>query len=145
MLVPTIEFMKLSVFFASSVLFSLSANADIGSQMLRFRYLPVEGDEPSSCEHVLVNPESQDWAVRCGKNEFRVHLWVTPYEHPTSPRMSYEILYWVTQLNRDGTRAMTGSTVWFHLEELSKLGKLELMQQIENGSSELELTLDLLK
>ena len=122
-------------------------NLKITEKMLRFRYIPIEGDGQTTCTHTLLDPDSQDWAVRCGaKTEFRVHLWVTAYTHASAPLLSYETLFWVTQTAgiRAGSPSVTGTTIWTHLKDPSALSSLELSQQIENGGADLSLEIKVL-
>ena len=129
---------------ASAAIQQKSGNLVITPKMLVFRYIPLERLGSLECEHILADPLSQDWVVRCGKEEFRVHLWVSAYEHPTAPRLSYEILYWVSALTARPSQT-TGSTLWFHLNDPSELHSLDLSQQIEEGSAELNLEIQVSK
>lgn len=107
---------------------------------LEFRFGDQEGQFELACKHVIIE-STQDWSVMCGEtgkpwgvHEFTVHLRVRAYPSPKPPRLSYEILHWVTDqdtpVNKGGR--FTGSTIWFRLEDPAELTSLDLGQDVRD-------------
>jgi hypothetical protein len=135
---------------------AIAQNYDLKPEQLTFTYRSFEGGEDLKCTQELESEASQDWSVVCkssaeSKNgeasktslrTYRVHLWLTAYTHPQPPRLSYEILYWVTDLTNRKTES-AGSTTWFHLRDPSALDSLEIRQSVENDTAGLYLEIRL--
>ena len=114
-------------------------NLKLTAENLTFTYQPHEA-AGSDCRHKLVDPAAQDWEVECdGGKKYRVHLWVTAYPHTSPPKLSYEVLYWVTDHKAAAGTGNHGATVWFHLQEPSALTGLGLYAAIENDTASLRL------
>jgi hypothetical protein len=113
---------------------------------LRFRYIPFEHGEILPCRHELLDEASRDWAVKCsdeqgrGLKQFTVHLWVTRLERTREPRLSYEVLYWITDRTRPNAPRGSSSTIWFHFRDPSELHSLELGQGVSDETAGLYLT-----
>jgi hypothetical protein len=117
-------------------------NLKITPEMARFNYRPFEEGEALACEHQLKDPAAQDWEVSCGdQKKYVVHLWVTAYTHESEPRMSYEILYWVTDMSRPDHTSSSGATTWVHLKDPSALAAIETRQSVDNDTAGLYLEL----
>ena len=120
----------------------------ITPKMLRFTYQGFEGDNYFPCTHALESAEAQDWKLICknpngpGTRQFRIHLWVTAYTHTNAPKLSYEILYWVTDLSDSAHIVAVGGTTWLHLSEPSALAGIELSQSVENDTAGVYLKLN---
>lgn len=101
---------------------------------VRFEFASQDGEIQVPCKHDRKSDFNPDFSVFCGDREFTVHLYVTTYRRPVAPKMSYEILYWVTNHKASpGTGAKyPGSTIWFRLKEPSALHELDLSQDIED-------------
>lgn len=110
----------------------------LGNQ-IQFVYEPYES-AASSCTHKMASNNSPyDHEVTCideknSKHSFIVHLALNKYTHPTPPRVSYELLYWVND---------NGATTWFHLEKDSALMNLESSQSLIGEASGLRLKIKL--
>ena len=109
-------------------------------QGVHFDYGSQDGDVNYGCVHEVL-PSSGDLAVTCSRPEaptdilkFTVHLRLFKHERPTAPKLSYELLYWVTdeQLLGGKPGQFTGSTIWFNLAEATPLMSLDAGQDIEN-------------
>lgn len=122
-----------------SALFAGKA-ALLGNQ-IQFIYEPYDSAS-SNCTHQLASTANPyDHEVTCIdsnkiKHSFVVHLALSKYTHPTPPRISYELLYWVND---------NGATTWFHLEKESNLMMLESSQSLIGEPSGLRLKINLQK
>jgi hypothetical protein len=130
-----------AAFLASSLCFA-DGDLKITPSMLQFTYQTSDGSVTQDCTETLANADSQDWNVVCGAKNYKVHLWVTVYDRPVLPKQSYEILYWVTDLNASSTQQGVSTTVWFNFREPSDLYLLQLSLGLENDSAELQLVID---
>jgi hypothetical protein len=123
------------------------ANLLLAPDNLHFRYESFDGSVQAACTHALESAASQDWAVHCEdskglEREYRVHLWITEYTHSESPKMSLEILYWVTPLGSQAA-APSSSTIWLHFAEPSAPVGFSLAQGLENDTAGLYLDIHL--
>lgn len=117
-------------------------NFRITPEMLRFSYRPFEEGEALSCRHKIKDAQAQDWEVFCGeRKKYVVHLWVTAYARDTRPRLSYEILYWVTDVGRPDRSSSSGATTWVHLQDPAALDAIETRQSVDNDTAGLYLEL----
>jgi hypothetical protein len=147
------NFSFIAGFFLSQVLsqlaFAQSGNLSISPDMLHFDYAQNEGDVSLDCTQTLEDPQAQDWIVNCGtdktilRRKYRVHLWVTMYEHPVAPQQSYEVLYWVSDLSPQASSQSSASstTVWFNFESLATVAQIDLRLGVENDIASLHLLL----
>lgn len=137
--------MKLFLVLALTFVGGLShATSHVGIQpsMVKFHYAEVDGNGALDCAATLQNELSQDWLVTCGPKKYTVHLWVTAYPHSTVPRLSYEVLYWITDISIPGQAHGASTTVWFHLKDPSYLSLLQIRLGVENDTAVLALDLD---
>lgn len=117
-------------------------NLPITPEMLRFNYRPFEEGEALACRHKIKDSQAQDWDVLCGEGKkYVVHLWVTAYTRDVRPRVSYEILYWVTDVSRPDRSSGSGATTWVHLQDPSALDAIETRQSVDNDTAGLYLEL----
>ncbi len=125
-----------------------TGNLPLKADTLTFSYEPFENGTILTCTHSLEDANAQDWNVTCknaaGNTEksYRVHLWVTSYERTSVPKLSYELLYWVTD-KKSGESA--GSTTWLHLKDASSLYGLDVRQSVDADTAGLYLKIDLSK
>ena len=119
-------------------------NLKITPDMLFFHYSTFDAGETMDCKPTVENADSQDWRVVCSnsksRREYTVHLWVSIYTHSAAPLLSYEILYWVTDLTDPAHSIQTGSTVWFHVNDPTSLASLEISDTVDDGTAGLYLT-----
>lgn len=103
-------------------------------EQLQFEFGSQDGEFTVPCTHHLENALTQDWAVKCGDRAYTVHLWLRAYPKNTSPRLSYEVLHWVTDRNVKAGQPgqFFGSTIWFRLEDPSAMTSLDLSNDAEN-------------
>jgi hypothetical protein len=132
-------------FYSAGSAWAQNGNLQVTPQMLRFQYATSDGQITLDCKPSLENAESQDWSVICGTGQdvrkYRVHLWVTMYERPVLPKQSYEVLYWVTDLN--GSKAIdSGTTVWFNFKEPADLYTLSVNVSLDQDTAGLYLDLN---
>jgi hypothetical protein len=133
--------MKIFLILVITFLASLSM-ASIQPSMLHFEYRSTDGNEKLACVHQIQNAAAQDWLVTCGNKKYSVHLWVSAYIHEKAPKLSYEVLYWVSDLSVQGQPHGSSTTVWFHLQDPSYLSLLQVSLGVENDSAQLHLDLD---
>ncbi len=117
-----------------ALLFALTGSA--ADDNMRFRYQPTEL-AATHCTHKRIR-DLPDWQVRCGEKEFVAHVIIREYRREEEPRVSYEILYWVTDRNGPTTRFHSG-TSWIRLKKPTSLDSLTLSQGVENDYASLEL------
>ena len=134
---------------ASHLAFAESGELKITADMLQLDYAQSEGAVSLDCTPTLEDAQSQDWIVQCGEGarsetrRYRVHLWVTLYERATTPRQSYEVLYWITDLSPGATPAASASstTIWFNFEDPAKFTQIDLRLGVENDTAGLHLVI----
>jgi hypothetical protein len=121
-------------------------NLRLNPESLTFVYQDYSGETRFRCQQRLENELSQDWIVECHneigevKKAYRVHLWVTRYERKVQPKVSFEILYWLTDLLKMSVaKTSTGSTTWVNLKEPSDLHSLSLSQSVDLDTAGLYL------
>ena len=121
---------------------------------LKFTYQNFEGDLNVHCTHSLEDADAHDWLVHCEKakiarkgikaftRDYRVHLWLTKYERTLTPKLSLEILYWVTDRT---TSPATGhsTTNWLHFKEPSQLTGTSFSVGVDQDTAGLYLDIDL--
>lgn len=109
------------------------------SNQIDFVYEPYES-AAASCTHALASENSPyDHQVICTdekgmKHTFIAHLALNKYTHPTAPRVSYELLYWVND---------NGATTWFNFEKDTALMSMESSQSLIGESAGLRLKIKL--
>jgi hypothetical protein len=124
-----------------------AGNFKITPEMLRFRYQAFDGSVVLQCHHEIQNELSQDWKVQCQnpegtmKRSYVVHLWLTAYSRQQAPRLSYELLYWISDHSHPAKIQSSGSTIWFHLNDPSALHSLQASESVENDTAGLYLDL----
>ena len=131
----------LAILLVSSVCLA-DSNFTITAKMLQFTYTSDDGSVSQDCTPTLANADTQDWNVVCGTRKYLVHLWVTIYDRPVLPKESYEVLYWITDLNAAPAQQGASTTVWFHFREPTDLYMLQLSLGIEGDAAELQLSID---
>ena len=112
---------------------------------LKFTYQTEDETAPQAevpCSHAILNADAQDWTVKCGEGNhqtsYTVHLWLTPYQHATGPnKISYELLYWITDNTDPKLVHSSGTTIWFHLKELSSLSSVQASESVEDDTARL--------
>ncbi|MGE3684484.1 MAG: hypothetical protein AB7G93_22425 [Bdellovibrionales bacterium] len=119
----------------------LEASLSIPTQNIRFTYAAQGGELSYSCRHEVNHPIAKDWDVECGDESaphtvrrFTVHFRIWAHSKTTSPRLTYEVLFWVTHHGMpvgSGARYL-GSTIRFHLDKPSDLRVLDLAQDVED-------------
>ena len=143
-----IVFTQSSLVHAAPRITPVGGNLRITPAMLKFQYQDFDGIFSINCVHAVETAESQDWKVTCTNGpktiskQFSVHLWVTQYPRPSDPRVSYEILYWVTDLSNPHKPTAASSTIWVHLKDPSELSGLELAQGVDEDTAGLYLTIN---
>ena len=132
----------------SSFAFAESGNLKVTPEMLQFDYASIDGSMTLDCKPTLEDPLSQDWIVQCGNaateiRKYRVHLWVTLYERAVTPKQSYEVLYWLTDLSPgvSAQASASSTTIWFNFENTTSLTQIDLRLGVENDAASLHMTL----
>ena len=118
---------------------------------LKFTYQTEDQTSPQAevpCTHAVLNADAQDWTVKCGdganQRSYTVHLWLTPYQHATGPnKISYELLYWITDNTDPRVAHSSGTTIWFHLRELSSLASVQANESVEDDTARLAVEIQL--
>jgi hypothetical protein len=119
---------------------TVPATEKLDYQGVHFTFGSQDGDLVYDCTNEIF-PASGDLAVVCSRPhaptdvwKFTVHLRLFKHERPTAPKLSYELLYWVTDEQLIGGKPgqFTGSTIWFNLAESTPLTSLDAGQDIEN-------------
>jgi len=114
------------------------------NSQLRFTYQTFDKRVYLNCTSQVENAKSYDWRVNCVdskirlKKDFRVHLMATRYPHASPPLVTYELLYWVTDLSLPGFPS-SGSSSWYHLKQMSDLDSLTVRQSVDGDSAGLYL------
>ncbi len=110
---------------------------------LRFRYKSFDGQIWLDCAHKLEDANSRDYLVTCGssaKKNYRVHLWLTQYDHTTEPKRSYELLYWITLTGQPLSPDRGHShTTWFHLKDPTEISSIESSLGVDDETAGLYL------
>ena len=75
------------------------------------------------------------------RSEIPGSFWVTEYTHPTAPRLSTEVLYWVTDLTDPNNARGTSTTVWFNVNDPTTLSSIDVTESVDDDLSGLDLTL----
>jgi hypothetical protein len=127
-----------------ALLFSLSSVAatPLRGNEVRFTYRSFDGAFSYACEHSLLNESNPyDWSVRCYdgerlKGKYVAHLALSQYLHPKPPRVSLELLYWLTG---SGIESEAGSTTWFHLRDETSVMEVSSSQTVDEGTAGLYL------
>ncbi len=144
----------IGILFVGLLSFTQSSRAatlvPIEHSILAFQYVPfgMTADQ-LQCKHYLENELSQDWKVDCYdsagrlRKRYRVHLWLSQIVRDRSPRMSLELLYWVTDLSPGTRPSSMGTTLWFHFVEKAPMHSLSASQSVENETAALVLEMDL--
>lgn len=108
---------------------------------IRFEFASQDGDLLYNCTHELI-PSLMDYEVICAREKapedkfkFVVHARLFIHERPEAPKLSYELLYWVTDRQLTGGKLgqFTGTTLWFNLQENVPLMSLTAGQDIQNN------------
>lgn len=110
------------------------------SEVLDFKYQSFDGQIVYKCNHKEIN-EWGDWEVICGDKSqkiFSVHLLVNKYTRPRLPRVSFEILYWITDRK---TMEAAGATTWLHLRNESDLYAINASQSTAEDTAGLYLNI----
>lgn len=117
--------------FSSSASFP-GKNYRLTPEQLRFEYLLFDGSGSYMCKHFLEDALSQDWRIDCLNTDgiiqksYRVHLWLKAYSRQHEPKLSYELLYWISDLSRSPKIEGHSTTVWFHLKDPSALSGMRV-------------------
>lgn len=123
----------------------ISRPSSLLPNMLRFEYYTFDGEKNIPCSHQLKDADAQDWSVKCGNEKnFIVHLWITAYPHDqaanSTSKMSYEILYWVTDFSQPGHPIGSSSTLWLNLKQKSELDTMQFTQSVDQDAAGLRLS-----
>jgi len=81
--------------------------------------------------------------VKCGQKQFRIHHFARP--HLNSKQLSWEVLYWVTNLSTTATSENVGTSLWVKADPQSQLQEFKLGQSVDNDTATLDLTISLSK
>lgn len=116
---------------------------------MTFEFASQDGDIVESCNYALVEA-TQEFGVTCGEGtpnvkKFTAHVRLFKHDDPNpaanAPKVSYEVLYWVTdyqaKLGEGGH--FVGSTTWFRFKDDSALHSISVSQDVEET---FELRLD---
>ena len=112
---------------------------------LELAYESSDGETYLPCQVADENPLAHDFRVKCGEQngkalrEYTVHLWVSEYTKSISPRMSLEILYWVTDWRDFRSPVSHSSTFWLHFDDPTNLQGMELSQGVDQDLASLRL------
>jgi hypothetical protein len=137
--------LALALFAVSFPLFAQAATPLEGDR-IRFTYQSFDGAFAYACEHSLVTEANPyDWAVRCYdgeklKGRFVAHIALSQYPHTKPPRVSLELLYWLTGT---GIESEAGSTTWFHLRDETSVMEVSSSQTVDQGTAGLYLDINL--
>lgn len=129
------------LFLITAVAAHANIKQPINANTVSFQFESFDGLASIPCFHVIINPSNPyDLAVTCtdGKKitkKFTAHLALSRYRHPTAPKVTYELVYWVNG---------NGATTWNHFEEETKLMKVESSQSITGEEAALKLGITLL-
>lgn len=112
-------------------------------ERLKFSYKTFEGDKDLKCFHEYADEFKFDWNVTCKDQAtfykiFRVHLSLAQYGHPTSPRSTYEVLYWVTDRTTNHVYG-TGTSFWLNTKNTSEFHSLTMGQSVDSDTAGLYL------
>jgi hypothetical protein len=111
----------------------------IENSAISFVFEDQDGQMNYPCVFSLIEA-AQDFDVKCTRADqpsvkwsFTVHARVFSHPHTTSPKMSYELLYWITdhQVASGSQGKYPGTTLWLNLDEPSQLASFEIAQDIE--------------
>jgi hypothetical protein len=112
----------------------------LAQDRLSFSYDSQDGEIVMPCRHSFL-PHSQDWALECASadrpndiKKFTVHLVIKIYHRNQSPKMAYQILYWVIdqQVRSVEPGKYLGTTMWMNFDEPSQLTSLQMGQDVQN-------------
>jgi hypothetical protein len=144
------KILSLSIF-VSTFIFASEARAQnfrLTPENLKFEYISFDSEIRYHCQHKLENAASQDWLVECRddfgslQKQYRVHLWVTGYHRAVAPKLSYEILYWLSDLMQQPATGH-GSTTWLNLKEGGELHSISVNQSVDGNVAGLYLDIGL--
>lgn len=106
---------------------------------LEFFYGYQDGEMTVPCDYKL-NPRTLDFELTCGEagkqggvSKFTAHVRVKVFEQSKSPKMSYEVLYWIQdhQIPWTENGHFQGTTFWFRLDEPSQLMSIDVSQDVQ--------------
>jgi hypothetical protein len=112
----------------------------LAQDRLSFSYDSQDGEIVMPCRHTFL-PHSQDWALECASadrpndiKKFTVHLVIKIFHRNQSPKMAYQILYWVIdqQIRSVEPGKYLGTTMWMNFDEPSQLTSLQMGQDVQN-------------
>lgn len=133
----------MKIFFLAILLFSSSLFA-IEPEQMKFTYMSYEGDQILKCKHFATDEFKFDWDVTC-KNEggsfykiFRAHVSLAKYHHPTPPKSTYEVLYWVTD-RTTGQVYGSSTSLWFNFNNDADFNGLTISQSVDQETAGLYL------
>jgi hypothetical protein len=116
---------------------SRDVNIPITNSNLHFEFSSQDGELTYPCTQAFL-PDSRDFSIHCVRAadiwDFIVHLRLFRHDREVSPKMSYELLFWVNdeRLQNGNPGEYIGTTLWFRFAEPSPLLSLEAGQDIEN-------------
>ena len=121
----------------------LGSSQLLWATQMSFKYQSFDGEQIVPCNYKLINEMAQDWQVICEKDTFKrqytVHLWITEFPKQNEPKLSAEVLYWVTEVGGPAPHKSNGSTIWFHLKDNTRMQGITVSQSVENDSAGLYL------
>jgi len=121
-----------------------SVAVKLDPEKMKFEYWSFDGSIHLRCTHKIENEFSQDWRVRCVSDDqktsrdYSVHLWLTQYLKKDPPKMSVELLFWVTD-HSVKPLDFYSSTTWFHFATESKFMGFQTSQGVEGDIAGLYL------
>lgn len=141
----SLTFLKKIVFFSLITTSSLAhakekKSVALRDSQIRFEFVSQDGDLLYKCSHEPI-PSLMDYEVTCAREEapadkfkFVVHARLFVHERPEAPKLSYELLYWVTDRQLTGGKLgqFTGTTLWFNLQDNVPLMSFVAGQDIQN-------------
>lgn len=106
---------------------------------MSFFYQPHEsaGTDCSYSE----STQPHGYLVKCGNKQFRIHHFARP--HLNSKQLSWEVLYWVTNLTATPKVENVGTSLWVKADLQSQLQEFKLGQSVDNDTATLDLTISL--
>lgn len=126
---------------ASASAWAKAAPLALPPEAVQFRYVSSDGDFQLDCKH-YESAAPHGFRVVCGagtvhQREYAVHLIVRGFRRAQVPRVSYEILYWITDRNVPIQRAFSSGTSWIRFNDASDAHSMTLTQSVENDYASL--------
>jgi hypothetical protein len=111
----------------------------LDTSALSFEFADQDGQISYPCTYTTI-ASANDINVKCSRADqpnvswsFTVHARLFMHPHTASPKLSYELLYWITdhQVPSGDQGKYPGTTLWLNLDEPSQLVSFDISQDIE--------------